>query len=249
MTCADFQKSFDQYVDDVLEPQMAEAAGRHVASCPVCDREVTGWQQTRILLSTAVADLATAVDVSGVCRGVEAALGLAADHAWERRQGAMREAVYERGSVARRHSGHAARAASSTAVREAAGRHGGFAAAWRFASAATVSASIAAAAVLLLTPAPTTNGPVVASAPRSTVRSSFQAAAYRPGSRKPFADVAPVAYTPPPLAKPEVSHVDGLEAASGHLVSTWVQPRTNARVIWVQNRGLGTPVRMAGLER
>ena len=62
-----------------------------------------------------------------------------------------------------------------------------------------------------------------------------------------FEDVARASYTPPPLARPEVSHVDGLEAAPGHLVSTWVQPRTNARVIWVQDRGVGAPVRTAGL--
>ena len=33
--------------------------------------------------------------------------------------------------------------------------------------------------------------------------------------------------------------VDAIEAAPGHMVSTWVHPKTNARVIWVENR---TPI-------
>jgi len=246
MTCADFEASFDQYVDDLLEPRMAEACCCHLAKCTPCDREVTRWQQTRILLSTAVTDFATAVDVSSVRNDVFAALGLdGRDSAAvvERRRSAMREAAHERAGDARRDSGRRAR-------REAgAPRRSGFAAVLRFASAATVSAMTAAAAVLLLTPAPTTAPSVVASAPAPTSVASVSRSSMRPvaWSKNSFEDVAPAVNTPPPLARPEVSHVDGLEAAPGQLVSTWVQPRTNARVIWVQDRGLGAPVRMAGL--
>jgi len=127
----------------------------------------------------------------------------------------------------------------------------------RVVSAAAVSAATAAAAVLLLTPGPQGAAPMLASAPSSALSSpassssssSFQPASLRSFARRALPDVAPAAYTPPPLAQPQVSHVDGLEAAPGHQVSTWVQPRTNARVIWVENRGMGAPVRTAGLDR
>jgi len=260
MSCADFEKSFDEYVDDMLAPDLAAAARCHLSMCTACDREVTRWQQTRILLSTAVADFATAVDVSALRRDVEAALGFTDAQSdaegVERVQGGSREAVVERGRDARRRGGRGA-------GREAAsGRRSTFSAVWRFASAATVSAATAAAAVLLLTPAPqtigtfATNTPAATSAPIATFasavaslpRPTFQPASYR-GARSGLEDARPVAYTPPPLAKPEISHVDGLEAAPGHLVSTWVQPRTNARVIWVQDRGVGAPIRTAGLDR
>ena len=244
MSCADFEMAFDQYVDDTLEPAMAETCSCHLAKCAPCDREVTRWQQTRILLSTAVTDFATAVDVSSVRSDVFAALGLAGEGA-VRRQSQMRDAAHQRGGDTRRRGGR-------RAVGEAASsRRGGFAAALRFVSAATVSAATAAAAVLLLTPAPKTAGDLLASAaaPASASPASIRQVAYKPWSKNSFDDVAPAANTPPPLARPEISHVDGLEAAPGQLVSTWVQPRTNARVIWVEDRGLGAPVRMAGLGR
>lgn len=244
MSCAEFEASFDQYVDDLLEPAMAEACSCHLAKCPLCDREVTRWQQTRILLSTAVTDFATAVDVSSVRDDVFAALGLDDNAAAERRRSARREAAVDRGREAGRKAG---RQADSP-------RRSGFAGVLRFASAATVSALTAAAAVLLLTPAPQTNSPQVAglsasAARSSTYRPSIRPASFSPWSKKVFEEAAAAANTPPPLARPDISHVDGIEAAPGQAVSTWVQPRTNARVIWVQDRGVGAPVRMAGLGR
>lgn len=239
---------------------MADAASRHIGCCRTCDREVTRWQQTRLLLSTAVTDFATAVDVSSLRGDVLAALGFDSDAAVARRTSelvreaatreaahpsAMREAAMDRGSESR------SRRAGRKARREAApARRTGIAAAWRFASAATVSAITAAAAVVLLSPSPHPSGTMVASPVFSASNhSTYQPATFRPGSRGLFAETSPAAYTPPPLARPKPSHVDGLEAAPGQLVSTWVQPRTNARVIWVQDRGLGAPVRMAGLDR
>lgn len=249
MCCADFEKCFDEYVDELLDAGMAGAASRHVATCTACDREVTRWQQTRILLSTAVADFATAVDISSLRQDVEAALGLslqAGDRV--RRRSEVREpAAPHRDAASRQGDRQAGRRAGREAASGSRGR-GGLAAAVRFLSAATVSAATAAAAVMLLSPAPRTAVQVLADA--SPAAPTFQAASvFVPGSRDNFADVAPVAYTPPPLAKPDVAKVDGLEAAAGHLVSTWVQPKTNARVIWVQDRGLGAPVRTAGFER
>jgi len=249
MNCTDFEKSFNEYVDDMLEPAIAACARRHVAKCPACDREVTRWQQTRILLSTAVSDFATAVDVSSLRGDVFATLGL--DGAESRHAGLRdREAALSRGMDSRRDArGRNLRRAGRRSGE--AGRTSTWSAAWRFASAATVSAATAAAAVLLLTPGPT-NGPgIVASvAPSPASRSSYEPAAFRAGVRAFHnLNVAPATYSPPPLAHPEISHVDGLEAAPGHLVSTWVQPRTNARVIWVEDRGTGAPVRTAGLDR
>lgn len=240
MTCADFEKSFNEYVDDVLDPTLAAAARCHAAVCPPCNREVTRWQQTRILLSTAVADFASAVDVSSLHRDLEAALGLSANQGEQRRAGGTREASRARGgSETRREGGRSRRAVVSD-------RRVTLHAALRFVSAAAVSAAVAAAAVLVLSPQQQ-SGTTLASAPASS--SAFQQVAFRPGARDFESDAAPVAYTPPPLARPEISHVDGLEAAPGQLVSTWVQPRTNARVIWVEDRGMGAPIRTAGLDR
>jgi hypothetical protein len=248
MTCADFDTSFNAYVDDMLSADEAVRCRSHIAKCMSCNREVTRWQQSRILLSTAVADFATAVDLSSVRSGVHAALGFTDDTAVGRQDGdraGRRQAAFHRGESARpsivRRRGQ--RGASS-------GRRGALLGAFRFASAAAVSASVAAAAVLMLTPQPQTAAPVVASAKPYASRTSYEPAAFRFGKKfHNSIDAAPVSYTPPPLARPETPHVDGLEAAPGHLVSTWVQPRTNARVIWVQDRGVGAPIRTAGLDR
>jgi hypothetical protein len=235
MTCAEFEASFDRFVDDMLEPSMAEACCRHISKCTPCDREVTRWQQTRILLSTAVADFASAVDVSSVRDDVFAALGMADDGGAARRQSATREAAYERSGDAQRRGGRkAGRNAASP-------RRGAFAGILRFTSAATVSAVTAAAAVLLLTPTPTMVTGDPPTSPSHSSHSLFRQVAtgrLLPWAKDPLSDVAPVAYTLPPYAQPETSHVEGLEAAPGRTASTWVQPRTNARVIWVEDRGM-----------
>src|SRR5207253_4335481 len=101
MTCADFEQSFNPYVDDLLQPADAAAARRHVAKCTACNREVMRWQQTRILISTAVADFASAVDLSSVRSGIEAALGFDSAGAADRSTVGMREAAYDRGQSAR----------------------------------------------------------------------------------------------------------------------------------------------------
>lgn len=254
MTCTDFEKSFDAYVDGLLDGAMLAACERHIGCCRACDREVTRWQQARILLSTAVADFATAVDVSSLRGDVEAALGFADAGAPSKRRAVDREASYERVVADRPAGRRSGRGAGREAV---AGRRSSFSATLRMMSAAAVSAATAAAAVLLLAPGPqgaatpqfaslpAASSPASSSAPSAY---SYQPASLRSG-RRVVEDVAPAAYTPPPLARPQVSHVDGLEAAPGHQVATWVQPKTNARVIWVENRGMGAPVRTAGLDR
>lgn len=268
MCCADFEQVFDRYVDGMLGDEETGAACRHLAICPACDLEVTRWQQTRILLSTAVADFATAVDVSSLRRDVEAALGFEPVAQSTVGEAGVVAAPRRAGDRAPSFDGAAAprRSASRRAAREAAGSR--VAGALRFLSAASVSAAVAAAAVFTLTAAPQnasvpgtaglaasgSASPVaVASAPArpaAATAPTFRAASLRPRARGLQAGVAPAAAdTPPPLAYPEPSHVDGLEAAPGHLVSTWVQPRTNARVIWIDSNSMGAPVRTAGLDR
>lgn len=252
MNCVDFEKFFDRYVDGLLDGDGFAACEQHVAMCSVCDRDVARWQQTSILLSTAVADFASVVDVSGLRSSVEAALGLP-QAAEPGRRALDREASYGR-AVGERPASRTGRGASQDAGR---GRRATFAATVRFVSAAAVSAATAAAAVLLLTPTPqvsstlVASAPVVGSAPSSSSGGAglFMPASLRNGGHHVAEDVATVAYAPPPLAQPQVSHVDGLEAAPGRQVSTWVQPKTNARVIWVEDRGMGAPVRTAGLDR
>ncbi len=255
MTCAEFEACFDQYVDETLDAAMMNSCSCHISKCRPCDKEVTRWQQTRILLSTAVADLSTAVDVSSVRGDVFAALGFADDaasreaevHEMDKRQSATREPAYDR-SASRRGAGRTARRAASGERRST------FGAAMRFVSAATVSAIAAAAAVMVISPSPQGTGPAQQFA--STKPAVVSGASIKPASlaraakRNSFHQepIAPVAYSSPPLARPEVSHVEGIEPAPGQQAATWVQPRTGARVIWVENRG-GTPVRTAGLSR
>jgi hypothetical protein len=253
MTCKEFESSFDQYVDETLGSAMMDACSCHIAKCPPCDREVSRWQQTRILLSTAVADFSTAVDVSSVRNDVFAALGFdkaAIDQHGSRidelgRQSATREAAFDRGA-SKRSAGRPARRAASGERRST------FGAVLRFASAATVSAIAAAAAVMVISPAPVGTGTPTQLA--STVPPSDYIAnnavrpsgvGFRPASlvravkrERNRELVAPVAYSNPPFAKPEVSHVEGLEAAPGQRVSTWVQ-RGGSRVIWVDASGPG----------
>jgi anti-sigma factor RsiW len=240
LCCADFEASFDQYVDGRLSDSMAAAAAMHLTACPECDRGVARWQQTRILLSTAVADFAPARDVCGLWRGVEAALGKPAES--DRGSSVERATPPRRAAAASRdrRSGRAEREARSERV-------SGLSAAWRFAAAATGSASVAAAAVLYFSPVSTVDSSSIAS-----VRTVSQEAVTRfSGVPSPAAalpgSVRPASFEPSParVAPP----VEDIEAAPGHVVSTWVQPRTNARVIWVQNKSFGAPVQTADLRR
>jgi anti-sigma factor RsiW len=259
MTCKEFESSFDQYVDETLDAAMTNACSCHIAKCRSCDREVSRWQQTRILLSTAVADFSTAVDVSSVRSDVFAALGFTDEAAKVAhgsridelgRQSATREAAFDRGT-AKRSAGRSGRRAASGERRST------FGAVLRFASAATVSAIAAAAAVMVISPAPVGTGTATqfaSSVPPSdyiannAVRPS--GVGFRPASlvravkRERNRDlIAPVAYSNPPFAKPAVSHVEGLEAAPGQKVTTYVQ-RGGARVIWVDSSsGPGAPRR------
>lgn len=250
MTCIEFDKAFDPYVDGLLDPTSALAARMHVESCRECERMVARWQQSRILLSTAVAEIASAVDVSGLFDAVEASLPQPAEaaHASSRRR-ARRERQLPAGreGIPVRVD-HAARA-----VRPAAGG-GRFVALRRFATVAGATAAAAAASILLLTSG---TSPVVqlAGGPSSNSVAPSPSPSFH-NSQLPW--VKPVSLgasqtrsdkgTWRPLLPPPAL-VDALEAGEGHTVSTWVQPRTQARVIWVQSRQSGPTIQETGYDR
>lgn len=239
MNCRDFEKSFDEYVDGALPPPLAARCVAHVSMCPPCEREVTRWQQTRILLSTAVAEVATAVDVSALWRDVEASLD-SAGSAYDRAPS------FVRGGESRREAHGARRSASGASKRRA----GFAAAAWRFTSAAGVSALAAAAAVVFLVP-----GPASMTATGIVGKERTVLASYSPPKkliRQLSNGISPAAYHLGGSSAPQsraASYIDNLEAPQGHVVSTWVQPRTNTSVIWVEDRGTGGPVRTADFRR
>ena len=75
MNCNDFESQIDGYLDGMLEPGARRRAVQHAVSCSACDALVTSHQQATALLRTAVADRAAAVDVSGLCEAIDAAVG------------------------------------------------------------------------------------------------------------------------------------------------------------------------------
>lgn len=232
MSCSRLEGIFDAYVDGAMPADEAEMVARHLDRCATCDREIARWQQTRILLSTAVAEVAAAVDVSTLFDDVVSALEGAEERGGERRL------------VARERSGSARRSAAErrTLADRGRGARRSLAAAWRFGAAATASAAVAAAGVLLFSPV-TQQASRIAAGPLGAPLARSLAELPRGG---PVADVRPVSLD---SARTPMSHIDGIEAAPGHTVTTWVQPRTSARVIWVQNRSFGAPVQTAGLSR
>ncbi len=72
--CSGFESKFDAYVDAALEPADMAMLAAHVRCCPHCDEIVTRYQEARALLTTAVAERAAAVDVSGLWESIEGRL-------------------------------------------------------------------------------------------------------------------------------------------------------------------------------
>lgn len=222
MNCAEFDKNFDAYVDDMLVDTALLAARKHVEACPPCEHAVTRYQQTRCLLSTAVAEVASAVDVSALWDGVDAALS--------DRPGTVKVSSWDR-LVAR------ARAWATETLLPVFSPQGG----------ALVGIGAAAAiAVSFLLP----------SNPFPTAQSPTQFA------KIPSEVSAPVADSQGAVASRQVAarsrdtrgvsaaRVRRVSAGPGQAVSTWVQPRTGAQVIWVSDRGSASAlVRKADFSR
>ncbi len=74
MNCRDFETSLDLYLDGELDAHRRAMAAEHVGACPACDGKVIAHQKIRALLTTAVADRAAAVDVSGLWNEIETRL-------------------------------------------------------------------------------------------------------------------------------------------------------------------------------
>ncbi len=69
--CKQFESKFDAYVDAALDPAERARLAAHVRCCSHCDKIVTRYQEARALLTTAVAEQAAAVDVSGLWESIE----------------------------------------------------------------------------------------------------------------------------------------------------------------------------------
>jgi hypothetical protein len=213
MNCAKFETHFDAYVDAVLDDATMVAARGHLAVCPDCNQAVSRFQQTRCLLSTAVAEVAAAVDVSGMWERVEAELGPAP------RRGRLEQGYSGPGF------GDRVREWVSENILPVFSPQGG----------AFVGAGAAAAIVVSLMisgpdPLAPTAGTQVAQAPTvSAKRVSDQ--------RAPRLAPVRLASTEGRSSRDSSVRIDRIDAGPGRAVSTWVQPRTGAQVIWVSDRG------------
>lgn len=175
MDCKDIEDKTFPYLDGALSDRDMQAVADHVQNCDFCGDIITRHQKTAVLLKTAVADVAAAVDVSGLWRGIESRLGPLPKRRfvfWPERARAWTMARLEE--------------LAATPLR--AGLWGG-------------AAVLAATALFfsLRTIEPLRGGPALSEVPLRSVR------------------------------------VDMLEAAAGYTVSTWTQPRTRTRVIWVSS--------------
>jgi anti-sigma factor RsiW len=216
MNCTDFDNHFDAYVDSMLDEAALASARAHLAGCKACEHRVTDFQQTRCLLSTAVAEVAAAVDVSGF---------------WERVASELGDPVPAR-EVLR----------PSFAERARDWFHDNIVPAFSLQGGALVTAGAAAAVVISLAlPASVPVGggtalevarstPVPAStAERSPLPTLAEGASVRLAS-------SPVPARAERAPRDTAGGIDRLTAGPGRAVSTWVQPKTGARVIWVSDR-------------
>ncbi len=72
--CREFESKLDSYLDAELPHDEMSASAAHVRGCAKCDAIVTRYQETRALLTTAVAESAAAVDVSGLWQNIDRSL-------------------------------------------------------------------------------------------------------------------------------------------------------------------------------
>ncbi len=203
MDCAHFDTLLDSYLDRRLGNGELTSCEKHLVDCSACHEIVTAQQEARALLSTAVTETVTPVDVSGIWKNVEASLegefSTATAPVSEPALSALGKRVF---------GGIRGRLAMPT---------------WRPAVWGGALAT-AAIALFLLSPQEEQSrvSPVVsrsAGVLDARMSESSEAGSITPASNSNYSS-AP-------------ARVAALEAASGHTVATWVQPRTNARVIWV----------------
>lgn len=196
VNCHDFEDRVHAFLDDELPETELVAMRGHLGDCSRCEKIVTGFQKTGALISTAVTEMVTAVDVSGIWQAVESGLDpeLATPSTSAHEQPAQSYPGPARWDSVRR-------VLDSIADRVSPGN-------LRWAGAA---ASVTALAMFLLLTGKQ-DGQVVDTG-RNVV----------------------VART----AGLKSARLDSLSGAPGYTVSSWVQPRTKARVIWVDNSADG----------
>jgi enamine deaminase RidA (YjgF/YER057c/UK114 family) len=94
--CKTLDEKLDHYLDGELDQSLIDDIRIHAVSCSSCEQTITAFQQTRAMISTAVADLATAVDVSGFFEEVESRMAAEQVRSWRvRATGFMRAAGRE----------------------------------------------------------------------------------------------------------------------------------------------------------
>ncbi|MBC8293252.1 MAG: zf-HC2 domain-containing protein [Proteobacteria bacterium] len=207
VNCHDFEDRVHAFLDDELPDTELAAMRGHLGDCPRCEKIVTGFQKTGALISTAVTEMVTAVDVSGIWQAVESGLDagviaaeLATPSASGREHPAQGHPGSSRWDSPRWDSPRwdsVRRVLDSIATRVSPGNLG-----W-----AGAAASVTALAMLMLLSAGQ-DGQVGDTGRNVTVA---QAAGLKS------------------------ARLDSLSGAPGYTVSSWVQPRTKARVIWVDN--------------
>lgn len=231
MNCNDFDNHFDAYVDEQLDAATRDSMRVHMAACQTCEKDVARYQQSRCLLETAVAELASAVDVSALWQSVEQQLGdilpakapsaqrLPVAPSWSERLAGVLESLAPAFSI--RGGVLAGSAAAVTiavlSVMGAPSHLGG-------PESLQVASMTSAAAVGAL------RAKTVADDKGAQVRTAALPIPLRPNQGPPVRLLAAV-----PTTSPEV-RVERISTIPGHAVSTWVQPRTGARVIWVSDR-------------
>ena len=206
VNCHDFEDRVHAFLDDELPDTELAAMRGHLGDCPRCEKIVTGFQKTGALISTAVTEMVTAVDVSGIWQAVERGLDagvvdaeLTIPSATARDQPTQNHPGPARWDSARWDSVRSV--LDSIAARVSPVNLG-----W-----AGAAASVTALAMFLLL-AGEQDGQVADSGRNVTVARA---------------------------AGPKSARLDSLSGAPGYTVSSWVQPRTKARVIWVDNSADG----------
>ncbi len=228
MNCNEFQANLDRYVDGELSTADMRSAADHATACTSCDSLVTSSQQLNALLTTAVTDRVTAVDVSGLWKSIEAELdrdpGLAPMF-----QPAAGNTGNNRPAIGRRFGDWL-----GTLVGDGA---------WIPARAGALAAAAAAVALMVsfqggdreaprVGPAPGATASAVSNLPSSAASAGFMTASAARTRVRPV-------------------RIDSMEVAAGHNVTTWMRPKTKTRVIWVgdSNDAEGFGVNTLSLDR
>ena len=201
VNCHDFEDRVHAFLDDELPDTELAAMRGHLGDCPRCEKIVTGFQKTGALILTAVTEMVTAVDVSGIWQAVESGLDAGVVDAELTIPSAT-----AREQPAQSHPGPARWDSVRSVLDSIAARVSPVNLGW-----AGAAASVTALAMFLL------------------LAGEQDAQVADRGRNVTVAGAAGL----------KSARLDSLSGAPGYTVSSWVQPRTKARVIWVDNSADG----------